>query len=593
MEPLHRYMALIATGDDPAGFPRRHRQLARHCAGWEVALDTPLAAAWVLRRPASRLGHRPLGPDGCVIGRDFEPEAHDLDTLLHRSWGAYVAIAVDRDRREASVQRDPTGRIEAWRLALPGADLIFSHDQDAYRFHRTASPVDWDYLTHHLSQDYLHGAHTCLAGIRELLPGERLRYIAGAATATMPWRPDRVAEATWSDAAEAEQALRDGAQAAVAGWAGSYGRVTLDLSGGLDSTIVLGLLRTCAPRTEIAAAMNWLSPGLAGDERAFAQLAAARYGVRLVEQPTLSRDLDFSTRFPRQLMRPRTRLLPMGHDEAGAELARRFEAEAFFTGTGGDHLFYDHLPVTAAADYLHYGGPWRDFVGTAVAMAQLSQDTVWNVLAELLRRSLGRRPAAHELVSTTNPYLSAAAAEAVDFERYTHPWAVAAADAAPPARLKQILNLVELQRHYYRYGRADVSEEMHVLFSQPVIEAALRTRPDWFAADGRQRGLARRAFADLLPDAIRERRSKGASTGYVTQFLTQRLAPIRGLLLDGRLAARGLLDRPALEDMLTPLGLARGRDHHALIRCLTAELWVRQAESDAASALAEADPEAA
>ncbi len=186
-----------------------------------------------------------------------------------------------------------------------------------------------------------------------------------------------------------------------------------------------------------------------------------------------------------------------------------------------------------------------------------------------------------------NGFLSDRAREAVDFERYVHPWIAEGVGITPPAKLNQIANLIELQRHYYRYGRAEAAEETHALFSQPLLEASLRTPSHWFGLGGVQRGLARAAFADLLPEVIRDRRSKGSNAIYFIEFMQSRLSRIRDLLLGGRLSDNGLLDVPKVEAALTPLGLSSGKWFMALNICLTAELWVRQTESDAASALAE------
>jgi hypothetical protein len=57
------------------------------------------------------------------------------------------------------------------------------------------------------------------------------------------------------------------------------------------------------------------------------------------------------------------------------------------------------------------------------------------------------------------------------------------------------------------------------------------------------------------------------------------LPRVRSVLLEGRLAAEGLLDRAALSAALQPLPLAAGRDLMAIVRCLTTELWVQATEA--------------
>lgn len=580
---MHRYVILVSTRPGGPSFARAMERLRRELAGWAPALDTDLAAAWVFTAAPSRLGHRRLGPTGCLIGRDFAPDIQDIDQLLDRSWGAYVAVSVDPTRRAVRVLRDPTGRMECWRLSLDGADVVFSHYDDVHRLQARPSEIDWTYLTHHLNQGWMHGEATCVQGITEVLHGEELIYADGQMSRGLRWRPHEIAARPYESLAAAQAAIRSAAETAVPAWARLYRRFTLDLSGGLDSAIVLGLLRGQGSHEGVIA-LNRVTPGEAGDERAYARDAAALHGVELVEQEPVSRDVNLTTPFARKLMRPRNRILPLGYDETGVETARRLGAEAYFTGTGGDHLFYDNLQANAACDYLHNGGGLREGVEAAVSLAQLSRDTVWGVCGEVARHYLRGRPPLDQLWPRENRFLTAAARAGADYGRYTHPWAVDAARYAPPAKRNQILFLLELQRHYYRYGRAEAAEEVHPLISQPLIEACLRTPAHWFGIGGVQRGLARRAFADLLPASIRNRRSKGGNGIYFIEFLTKRLPRIRELLLDGRLAENGLLDRARVETALTPLRFAAGEDFMSINTCLTTELWIRQTEADRAEA---------
>lgn len=575
---LHSYVALVSTRSDPTAFTHIKERLALRLRGWVHPLDGALACAWVHSAKPSQLGWRSLGRGGCLIGRDFSPTASP-SALLEQSWGAYVALEVDEAARQVTVLRDPTGRVEAWRLSLDGADVIFSHYEHVYWLQDAPSDIDWDYVGHHLNQDYMHGEATGLAGVLELLPGQALLYRQGPPQSQMRWWPHKIAKAAHTSVEDALQALRTTASRSVETWADAYGQVGLYLSGGLDSAIVLGLLRQRRDRRVVA--INHSFPGREGDERQFARAAATLHGVRLIEEAPQAVNMGLSAPFSRRVMRPRARILTTGNDLADARLATNLGLEALFTGTGGDHLFYEGLPISAAGDYLHHRGSMSGFIGAALDLARLSRETVWSVFVEALRYGLGRGVGVSAVPRVRNSFLSDAGRAAADFERFTHPWVTAAAaDATPPAKFRQICYLTELQRHYSRYGFADTVEEIHPLFSQPLVEASLATPAYWFALDGLQRGLARRAFQDVLPPDIRDRRSKGASTTFVLDFLGHSLPRIRELLLEGQLAGRGLLDRAAVERALTPLNLAAAKDFPAIFTCLPTELWLQQAAAD-------------
>lgn len=90
---------------------------------------------------------------------------------------------------------------------------------------------------------------------------------------------------------------------------------------------------------------------------------------------------------------------------------------------------------------------------------------------------------------------------------------------------------------------------MHALplLSQPVVEACLRV-PTWmWIAEGRNRSVARAAFADVLPSVILNRRSKGSYLGFFAAVYKRGRMQMLDLLATGHLRARGLLDIKAIE----------------------------------------------
>nr|WP_281268535.1 asparagine synthase-related protein [Fulvimonas soli] len=67
----------------------------------------------------------------------------------------------------------------------------------------------------------------------------------------------------------------------------------------------------------------------------------------------------------------------------------------------------------------------------------------------------------------------------------------------------------------------------------------------WIAG-GRNRAVARSAFAEMLPRQVLERRSKGSFMGYSGAVYRRNKNAMRNFLLDGQLQAHGLLDTDAL-----------------------------------------------
>jgi asparagine synthase (glutamine-hydrolysing) len=96
---------------------------------------------------------------------------------------------------------------------------------------------------------------------------------------------------------------------------------------------------------------------------------------------------------------------------------------------------------------------------------------------------------------------------------------------------------------------------------------------------GMGRALARRAFAERLPQVIAQRRSKADMTAFYGKGLAAALARVRPFLIEGRLAAQGLVDPTRLDHMLQVESLIHEGRYGDLYDLIAIEAWVRTWES--------------
>ena len=89
------------------------------------------------------------------------------------------------------------------------------------------------------------------------------------------------------------------------------------------------------------------------------------------------------------------------------------------------------------------------------------------------------------------------------------------------------------------------------LLSQPLVELCLRMPAYLLIRSGRDRAIARRAFASELPETTIKRTAKGRVDQYVRNIVDANLDFLREFLLDGLLVREGLLNRDNLELYLT------------------------------------------
>jgi len=173
--------------------------------------------------------------------------------------------------------------------------------------------------------------------------------------------------------------------------------------------------------------------------------------------------------------------------------------------------------------------------------------------------------------------------EDTDFERFSHPDLVELNDKIPASKLYQLISFHQLNDSRCRSDPTIALDQVNPLQSQLVLEASLRIPSYWMNPAGRRRGLAKRAFRDVVPDEILSRRGKGSTTSYVMKIIHENSHFLRELMLDGHLVRRKLLDREKLESILTPQGLSKTTSIFGLLRSISTELWVHHYASHLSS----------
>jgi asparagine synthase (glutamine-hydrolysing) len=109
------------------------------------------------------------------------------------------------------------------------------------------------------------------------------------------------------------------------------------------------------------------------------------------------------------------------------------------------------------------------------------------------------------------------------------------------------------------------------------MELCLRIPIDLWISGGRDRSIARRAFANDLPAAIVWRTAKGSIDRHGRKLFDANQPFLRELLLDGALVQRGLLDRARLAAALTPGRAQQSYEYNELLRQhLCTEVWLRR-----------------
>ncbi len=457
--------------------------------------------------------------------------------LIAQVWGAYVAILPGADGAP-NVFRDPLGGLECLTWDREGVFVAASRLDPMAPHAPRAAKVDWAAISALLRQKNLSSVTVPLLGVRGVDPGALL--LADGRQRRL-WRPADVAARNHArrDVHPRElAAVIDGCVAAS-----SKGRsgVLCEVSGGLDSAIVLAAL--CKARAPVVGVINHYWPYPEADERTFARAVAERAGLTLTERAHGLMTLD-AERLGQIAVAARPSFSAADPDY-DADMASRLQesgVDALFTGQGGDAVFYQMATTALAGDLLRGVPCGRSPLMALTLLAHRTRRTVWSLVAEALKT--WRAPLAlHPSVS----FLSSAHAALKPGDR--HPW-LQDLNGVTPAKQVQIQALTNNQSMFGDSLRARSGQLIQPLMSQPVVELCLSIPAPILAIGEVDRPFARVAYADRLPPVVRDRRWKGDLSVFFAQSMAQNLPFLRPFLLEGQLASHGLIDPARLEPIL-------------------------------------------
>ena len=535
-----------------------------------------------VRRSLAERGHVVPGTgDTAVIPHVYEERGPDFPTQLR---GMFAIALWDRARERLVLARDRVGKKPLHYVSLPDGSLAFASELKALLLlpglRRELSPQALDA---YLALQYVPGVETGVAGIRRLAPGHVLVWENGEIRTQRYWglapEPRDLSADEWLEL------VRTTVRGAVRRRLVSDVPLGALLSGGIDSTIVVGLMAQESTQPVRTFTVGVQDPRY--DERSAARVAASAFGTtheELLVEPD-----------PVELVSQLTSFLdePLG-DEAIlptfliSQVARQHVTVAL-TGDGGDESF---------AGYERYA-----------AMRTAGRIGAVPLAPELGARMLRKLPAGRRQPRST-PFRAARLLEAAarpPRERYGglmeifpaelradlySPSMTSAPRAPTPAwellgdpPAAGVSGLQQLDARTYlpddllvkadRASMATSLEPRSPLLDHEVLELGI-SLPDSLRFEGRRGKVAfRRAFASLIPPELAAR----AKTGFGIPLGDWFRGPLRELagdtLLDARARAREQLQPNVVKRMLHEHTQGE-RDHgHRLWCLLVLELWQR------------------
>jgi asparagine synthase (glutamine-hydrolysing) len=279
--------------------------------------------------------------------------------------------------------------------------------------------------------------------------------------------------------------------------------------------------------------------------------------------------------------------LPQGFEPmwmSASAAARRLGARVLLTGQNGDLMmgnwWDDSTQVAASLRRFHIAKAFEE----ALAWSKRLRIPICWVLWRAFRTALppclgpsatpGLTDSSYRPKSTATSLLPSFCERTGLFEKdgfFSNAWRY-----APPERRKhfqglttllelRLLQVPELLQHL---------DYTHPFAHRPLVEFLMTVPPDVLCGPGEPRRLMRRALADLWPDKVRSRRSKG----FFTTPWHEALLPLADDLLKRRqieVVERGFVDRTSLLSRLERLLRGLDCNEAQLRQIILLEFWLR------------------
>ena len=488
--------------------------------------------------------------------------------LVERYWGGYVA-AIELPSG-ACVLRAPMGGLPCYYLRH-GNLRIFASDPGVLVEAGLLTPkIRWDALQRQLFVRDLPSRDTAIDGVAELAPGTRAIRADGGDRIEQCWSPwDFVPALDDIEPEDSAERLGRALQQCISAWASRYSNILLSVSGGLDSSIVAA---TLAERQHSFSCLTLATRDPGGDERSYARIIAGHCHSGLHERVYSPDAIDLDRSVVSHLPRPCGRAHDLAFRAAVMEKAAELGSDAYFTGNGGDNVFYNSASARPIADRYLAEGLGAGLVRTLQDVCAVTGAGVWQAIREA-RRVLKSRARGY-VWRTDRMFLHPDVIAQQSRQCLEHPWLEAPKDSFP-GKSGHIAMLLRMQYHLDGYDRGLPFALVNPLVSQPIVETCLAI-PSWsMCKDGVNRAAARTAFASKLPSEILGRRTKAGPDSFIVELLTSRLPQIRERLLGGALACRGLLDLEALGGCLSSGRVHTAPEYMRIMALLDTEAWIR------------------
>jgi asparagine synthase (glutamine-hydrolysing) len=376
---------------------------------------------------------------------------------------------------------------------------------------------------------------TVWEGITAVESGGIVRHRGTVRTAERYWRPDEFVPAAGGDeetnCARFRELLEEGVRSRME----NAGDVWAYLSGGLDSSSVVGLARVLPTHgARLAGTVTFVDTMGEGDEREYSGALVEQYQLRN-EQVRDYWAWQDDGEAPPMTDQPAA-LYPMfARERRVQQLVRSAGSRVMLSGIGADHYLSGNL------------GYITDLASRRQLRAAMSEVTRWSVATRQSFWRLSRQLLVDPFLqgdSVSAQREMAAPVWVGDAIASRLPARSAAASHRRGGRFAGTINeaLATLPSWYERTILGQGVEVRYPFLYRPLVEWSLRLPPTQRVRPHERKWILRQAMRDVLPEKVRSRSTKGGIDARLLWSLHRERQRLDDLLRDPILAQMGCID---------------------------------------------------
>ena len=522
--------------------------------------------------------------DGLFIGRLFEKETGkhvtdyitltrllkaDSQSFSQHYWGRYSIALLDKESTTITLWRDPLGLLSLFIIRFSGGVLFSSKLSLLYDALHDKPSLDWKYVASYIAYPYHLTLRSPFKDVIEVVPGHSI---------TLSADKEDIQRSFWDFPSttniQDESSLITNFETCVNAWTQGIKTVYVELSGGVDSSSLLMVLKKNLSSTSTLVGINFFHPLVASsNEIEHAQKVASACDVPL-HCINVEDCLPFSQLPDYRACKPSTLLLECAAHKAMASIVEDSSTSEVINGHGGDHLFIAPPDIDSLTDYILQRGV-KGITSKVKELSAYYRMPPLRVITHALR-GLGRyyRGSFHTMIQPyIQPWMLRPLRELVDSSLFKAQF-LDILNNQYPAKAQHILGIYQATIHFDRGYKIYDKPLIYPFASQPFVERALSIPTYQLYEQGYDRFPFRQALSKYTMHDYIWRKTKGQTGGIVTLGVRKNIQRVYELALEGRCAQEKLIDKDLVYKEINEMQHGTCKNIWPVSQLLACEMWL-------------------